>query len=138
MSLIYRVTDPVVVKPVTIAVNTDFFSTPLVIKPGALFPGGGGILRVWFAVVTNQNAETAIEVSITNPAGTLPVKDWSFFVNADNGFVIKSGGIYWFDVPIIDGSSIQMQSTTSFDGAVTGRSITAITLLEFQKITAGA
>jgi len=138
MAPVYRITSPVIIANLPISVDTNFFSTPPTILTDALKPGGGGIMRVWFAVTTAGNADTAIKVIKTNPAGTTPLENESAFVNADNDFIIKSKGIYWFDVSILEGVTVQLQSANSPDGSITGVSITTIDLLDFQKIIAGA
>lgn len=142
MAPVYRITGPVVLNPLflpgPLPINTDFFTPGLTIKKDALKPGGGGILRVWFNVNTTGGQDTAILVSKQNPTGTTPLENENGFVNADNGFKIKSGGIYWFDVPILEECIINLQSANSPDGLVTGRTIIQLNLIDLQKIIAGA
>lgn len=139
MSSIFRLTDSVVINPASpIPIDTDLLITPPKIKKGALVPGKGGHVRIWIAVTTVGGADTSLKVFKTNPVGTLPLVTEEGFVNADNNFIIKSKGIYWFDISVTEETIINIQSTTSPDGATAGVGITSIDLLDIQKIVFGA
>jgi len=137
-SSIYRLEDYVAKTSFPIAVSSPILSTAATIQQRALKPGNGGHVRLWFALGTTGDADTAIKVTVTNPAGTLPIENASGFLNADNVFVIKSKGLYWFDIPVLEGSAINFSSENSPDGTVTGVAIESIEMLEIQKIVFGA
>ena len=138
MSSIFRMENDVAKTSFPIAVSSPILSTPAEILPGALSPGMGGHVRLWFALGTTGDADTAIKVTVTNPAGTLPIVNASGFVNADNTFTVKSKGIYWFDIPVLEGSKINFSSESSPDASITGVTIASIEMLEIQKIVFGA
>ncbi len=60
------------------------------------------------------------------------------FVNADNTFSIKSGGLYWFDVPIFEEMTLNFEAAAPPDASFTAATIEHIDLLEIQKIIFGA
>lgn len=140
MSSIYRIVDPVVVNVANpIPVNTNIFSTPLTIPLDAnLDPGNGAMIRLWIGVTTTGGADTALKVIKTNPAGTTPLVNESGFLNAALDFKIRNKGIYWLDLPVIPGCSINLQSTSSPDGTIAGVSIVSVDFLEIQLIIIGA
>lgn len=112
--------------------DTKFLSTPVSITTGELSPGGGGHLRIWFSLITTNDISTGIAAMINDDLAN------KFYVNADNNFEVKSGGLYWFDVPIEEGDNINLVSSITPDGSFTGQEIQTITLLRFQKIVFGA
>lgn len=115
-----------------IAADAKFLSTPVNIAPVELSPGLGGHLRVWFCVITTSGDSTGIAAMIDDNLTN------KFYFNADNSFEVKSGGLYWFDIPIEEGDNINLVSSTTPDGVFTGQEITKVTLLRFQKIVFGA
>ena len=60
------------------------------------------------------------------PGGAGLARVW---FNADNNFAIKSDGLYRFDIPVMFGDIINIQSSVA---------LTAIPLLRFEKILFGA
>ena len=80
--------------PLPIAIGESILSTPVSIITDELTPGMAGHIRVWFSIITSDGNSTAMAVSVNNNFTT-----GHFFVNADMNFEIKSGGLYWFDVP---------------------------------------
>jgi len=115
-----------------IAANTKFLTTPVTIAPTELSPGNGGHMRIWFCVITNTGDSTGIAAMVDDDINN------RFFFNADNTFEVKSGGLYWFDVPIEEGDLINLVSITTPDASFTGQVITEVRLLRFQKIVFGA
>lgn len=128
MSSIFKKTG--IVADLPIAADDPILTEPVKIVAGELTPGMGGHMRIWFSVITA--ASTGIAAVIDNDL------DNKFFFNADNDFEVKSGGLYWFDIPIEEGDEINLVSSTTPDAAFTGQIITAIRLLRFQKIVFGA
>jgi len=122
-----------VVADVPIAIGTSILSTPISIVSGELFPGEGGHMRCWFSIITSDGLETSIAATINNNFTT-----GEFFFNANNDFRIKSGALYWFDIPIEEGDNVNLRSINSPDSNFSAKIITAIKLLRFQKIVFGA
>ncbi len=115
-----------------IAADTKILSTPVIIGQGELTPGNGGHLRVWFTVITTSGDSTGIAAVVDDNLAN------KFYFNADNNFEVKSGGLYWFDVPIEEADNVNLVSSSTPDAAFTGQEISSIPLLRFQKIVFGA
>lgn len=131
VSSIYEKIASVNVEPITI--GTPFLSAPMNIVNNELSPGKAGHMRIWFCIITSDGASTAMAATVHND-----LTGFEFFFNADNSFEIKSGGLYWFDIPIIETDQINLQSKNSPDGVFPAKEITLIKLLRFQKIVFGA
>ena len=127
MSSIYKKTG--VIHNVPVGLATPILDTPISIVKGELSPGLGGHMRVWFSFITNDGGSTSIAATVNNNFTT-----GEFFFNADGSFEVKSGGLYWFDIPIEELDSINLQSIASPDGSFSAKVITAIRILRFQKI----
>ena len=89
-------------------------------------------MRIWFTVITTSGGSTGIAAVVDDDLTN------KFYFNADNSFEVKSGGLYWFDIPIEEADEINLVSSTTPDGGFIGQEITKVTLLRFQKIVFGA
>lgn len=130
VSSIFKKTGTLIATP--IAAETKFLSTPVQVVGGELSPAFGGHMRIWFCVITTSGDSTGIAAMVDDNLTN------KFYFNADNSYEVKSGGLYWFDIPIEEGDNINLVSSTTPDAAFTGQEITKVTLLRFQKIVFGA
>ncbi len=106
-----------------IAADTSILTNNIKFVSGDFTPGDSGLIRVWFCLKTAGDADTVITVS-HDVTFAIPEK-----LNADQVFVIKSDGLYRFDIPVALGDEINIQSSII---------INAIRLLRFDKIVIGA
>ncbi len=91
-----------------IGIGADLIDGPIVITTEQVSPGGGGILRLYFALDVVGDVATTVEVlnnSLTKG-----------FLNADNSRTIEDEGYYRFDIDIEAGDSINLESTVALTG----------------------
>lgn len=105
-----------------VAIAGDFISSDIKFVEDEFVPGKAALIRMWFCIETTTDNDTIISVS--HQSGTNLEQ-----LNADNNFVIKSKGLYRFDIPAIVGDSINVQSSVA---------VPIIRLLRFEKIVFGA
>lgn len=120
-SSIYTI--PITVPTQTPGANVSILNPDITFASDEFVPGGAGGVRVWFSFTTTAAADTAVSISHT-ASFVDPVK-----LNADNNFVIKSDGLYRFDIPASFGDAINIQSSVA---------LTDIPLLRFEKVVFGA
>lgn len=87
----------------TVPINTDILDSDIPISRELVRPGGGGILRLYFAFVLAGDSIITVTNNGTNK-GTL---------NADNASTVVSGGYYRFDIDVEEGDNINLQSNTA-------------------------
>ena len=88
-------------KSATTGVDETLLNSPISITSDMVYPGGGGILRLYFAVTTASPTVITVENN-GNSKGTL---------NADNSNNIISNGYYRFDIDVEGGDSINLKSS---------------------------
>ncbi len=108
---------------VTISGGNDILGTDITFTRGTFRPGESGLIRVWFCFQTDGDADTIITIAHD--------KEFTNIVqlNSDQNFVIKSTGLYRFDISARVGDEINIRSSED---------ITAIRLLRLDKIVIGA
>jgi len=84
--------------------DTDILSSDIIIEPGQLTPGGGGLLRLSFSIIFGTSPST---ISIFNN-GILKGN-----LNADNSGNLISNGYYRFDIDVEGGDAVNLQSSQS-------------------------
>lgn len=119
-SSIYEI--PVDVNNVPIAGNTKILTNDIEFSPDEFEIGGAGLVRVWISVKTDADADTIITITTD---GTF---DDAMVLNADVG-VIKSSGLYRFDIEVRASDKINIRSSEQ---------ILNILQMRFDKIIFGA
>ncbi len=108
---------------VIITGGASILTNNITFLPREFPPGDSGLIRVWFCLKTVGDLDTIITIS----------HDVGFIIseqlNSDQDFVIKSNGLYRFDIPATLGDEINISSSESIE---------AIRLLRFDKIVIGA
>jgi len=110
---------PIAVTGSPVAQNTDILDSDIVITSDMVKPGGGGILRLYFAF------------TFTTSPGTVAVFNNDVFkgnLNADNDSEVLDNGYYRFDIDVEAADSINLQCTTE---AVTGVNFVRAHLIQF-------
>ena len=106
-----------------IAANAKILTNNITFSELELSPGRSGAMRVWIAIVTAADADTILTVTY----------DGSFTeiiqLQADNNFLVKSKGLYRFDVPIRADINWNIKSSVE---------ITSVELFFLDKIVFGA
>lgn len=82
--------------------NTDILTSDIAITNDMVKPGGGGILRLYFALTLGVTPATATVFNNGTAKGAL---------NADNNSEIVTGGYYRFDIDVEAGDAINLQVT---------------------------
>ena len=104
--------------------NSDILTSDIEITSAMVSPGGGGILRLYFSVLTQAGAATSIMV-VNNG-------DDKGLLNADNSFQIASNGYFRFDIDVEAGDSINIQPDgTAGVNTITGINFTRAHLIQF-------
>ena len=105
--------------------TTDLLDSDIEITSDMVSPGGGGILRMYFAF------------TFTTTPGTIGVFNNSTFkgnLNADNSSEVVTDGYYRFDIDVESGDSINLQLLSGTGGD----SITAIHFIRAHLVQFGA
>lgn len=113
------------VKSGVVAITTDILNTDIEITPNMVKPGGGGILRLYFAFV------------FTTTPGTIQVFNNSALkgnLNADNDSQVVDNGYYRFDIDVESGDNINLQLLIGTGGS----SVTAINFIRAHLVQFGA
>lgn len=87
-----------------ISASTNILSSDITINNDLVSPGGGGILRLYFAFVFGSSPAIISVFNNGSLKGTL---------NADNTNSIVTNGYYRFDIDIEEGDNINLQSDES-------------------------
>lgn len=106
-----------------IAPSTDLLTSDISFVQDEFSPGDSGLVRVWFTLMTDANEDTIVAITHDSFVSA------SSLFNADNSFVVKSNGLYRFDIPAKFGDLINIRAN---------KELTAIALLRFDKIVFGA
>lgn len=85
----------------TVASGTDILQSDLTITRAMVSPGGGALLRVYFAFTLAATGAVTI-FNNASSKGTL---------NADNSSAILTNGYYRFDLDIEEGDILNFQAT---------------------------
>ena len=106
-SSIYKI--PITINTAPITGNSDILTNDITFLPQEFNPGKSGLMRVWFCFETPADADTVVTVSHTSGFNN-PTQ-----LNADNNFVIRSKGLYRFDVPVTFDDSVNIRSSQQVD-----------------------
>lgn len=107
-----------------ISENSNILTSDIEITSTMVSPGGGGILRLYFSVLTENSSPTSIMV-VNNG-------DDKGLLNADNSFQIASNGYFRFDIDVEAGDSINIQPDgTGGVNTITGINFTRAHLIQF-------
>jgi len=90
------------------AMNTDILSSDIPIISDLVKPGGGGILRLYFAFTFGASPAIVTIFNNGTAKGTL---------NADNANSIITDGYYRFDIDIETGDNINLRANQSITTA---------------------
>ena len=118
---------PLLVTPVgtPVAHSVDLFTSDIEITPAMVKPGGGGILRLYFAF------------TFTTTPGTIGVFNNSILkgnLNADNSAQVIDNGFYRFDLDVEAGDNINLRLLTGSGGD----NVTAINFVRAHLVQFGA
>lgn len=106
-----------------IALNTKILENDIVVTK-ELIGGDSGLFRIWWSFTTGADYEVII-----TKKGAADLLGFPLKVNADNSFVLKSDGLYRFDVGVKPGDLINLSSSVQ---------ITKVNDLLIQQIQIGA
>ena len=90
------------------AASNDILSSDIAITSDLVKPGGGGILRLYFAFTLAVTPATVTVFNNSTAKGVL---------NADNNSDIVSNGYYRFDIDVEDGDNINLQASENITTA---------------------
>ena len=110
-----------------VAIGADLLTQDFEISDAMVSPGGGGILRLWFAFVFNTSPGKIVVINNNVDKG---------FVNADNDGQIFDNGIYRFDIDVESGDKINLQLRASSPASAT--QVTGIHYIRGHQIQFGA
>ncbi len=83
------------------AMNTDILASDITITSDLVKPGGGGILRLYFAFIFGVSPATVRIFNNGTAKGNL---------NADNNSEVVTSGYYRFDIDVEVGDAINLQA----------------------------
>lgn len=92
-----------------ISANSKILTNNITFTEEELSPGGSGMMRIWIAVATSGDIDTTLEITYDGTFSEI-IK-----LSADNNFVVKSGGLYRFDVPIRPGINFNIRSSVEIN-----------------------
>ena len=117
------------VTPVTppVSLDTDLLISDIGITNDMVKPGGGGILRLYFAFVFDTSPGKIEVINNNSDKGTL---------NADNSEQIVDNGYYRFDIDVESGDNINLQLKASVPASAT--QVTGINFIRAHLVQFGA
>jgi hypothetical protein len=107
----------------TTTADQQLLIDPITIKADELDIGRGGMIRIWLSLETAGDVDFELTVTHLNILTDIQK------LNADQDFVIKSKGLYRFDIDIEPGNRVNIRSSVA---------ITKVNKLKFHKIVIGA
>ena len=108
-----------------IAAGNDLLTSDIEITNDIVSPGGGGILRLYFAFTFTTSPGTIGVFNNSSLKGNL---------NADNSSEVLNDGYYRFDVDVEGGDNINLQLLSGTGG----ENVTAINLIRAHLVQFGA
>ena len=88
--------------------NTNILTSDIAITTDMVKPGGGGILRLYFAFIFGASPATVTVFNNATAKGTL---------NADNNSQVVTSGYYRFDIDVESGDAINLQANQNITTA---------------------
>ena len=106
-----------------ITADSKILTNNITFSEEELAPGKSGAMRLWIAITTLADVDTILTITYDGSFTEL------IQLQADQGFIVKSKGLYRFDVPIRPGINWNIKSSVE---------ITSVELLFLDQIVFGA